>query len=49
MIYKFVADDRDGFSEWNREKMLWAVSENPRYIVGQMVKVQEFLTNKLVI
>jgi hypothetical protein len=44
-VIKKDDDDRQGFSGWNREKILWAVEQNPRYIVGQMVKVQDFLTN----
>lgn len=44
-IMKKDDDDREGFSGWNREKVLYAVAQNPRYIIGQMVKVQDFLTN----
>jgi hypothetical protein len=44
-VVKKDDDDREGFSGWNREKILFAVEQNPRYIVGQKVSVQEFLTN----
>lgn len=38
-------DDREGFSGWNREKLLYAVEQNPRVLVGQRVTVQDFLTH----
>jgi hypothetical protein len=44
-VVKKDDDDREGFSGWNREKILWAVEQNPRYMVGQRVSVQDFLTN----
>jgi hypothetical protein len=38
-------DDRDGFSGWNREKILWAVEQNPRNIIPKMTTIKEFLSN----
>lgn len=37
-------DDRDGFSGWNREKVLQAVDQNPRHIVPKMTTIQDFLS-----
>lgn len=41
---KSVDDDRDDFSGWNREKVLWAVDQNPRHIVAKVTTVKEFLS-----
>ena len=38
-------DNPVGFSGWNREKILWAVEQNPRNIVPKMTTIQEFLFN----
>lgn len=48
-VVKRDDDEREGSSGWNREKILYAVEQNPRYIVGQMVKVQDFLTNNPIV
>lgn len=34
-------DDRNGFSAWNREKVLWAVSQNPRDITPKILFVRD--------
>ena len=48
-ILKRDDDAREGSSGWNREKILYAVEQNPRHIVGQMVKVQDFLINNPIV
>jgi hypothetical protein len=42
---KTIDDDRQGSSGWNREKVLWAVEQNPRNIIPKMTTVKEFLSN----
>ena len=37
-------DDRDGFSGWNRQKILQAVEQNPRHVFPKMTTIQEFLS-----
>lgn len=37
-------DDRDGFSGWNREKILWAVEQNPEDITPMTTTIQDFLS-----
>lgn len=37
-------DDRDGFSGWNREKILYAVEQNPRNIIPKLTTLKEFLS-----
>ena len=37
-------DDRKGFSGWNREKILYAVEQNPRNIIPKMTTLKEFLS-----
>lgn len=40
-VRKSVEDDREGFSGWNREKVLWAVEQNPRTIIPKTLYVKD--------
>jgi hypothetical protein len=34
-------EDREGFSGWNREKLLWAMEQNPRQIIPQQSFIKD--------
>lgn len=39
---KKADDDREGFSGWNREKLLWAVEQNPRPIIPKQSFIKDY-------